>query len=56
MRYESSFAGQSINHPDPTLAAVSTCLIVLAILMLFPGDRLVGLRRMASIQAGYSAT
>jgi putative spermidine/putrescine transport system permease protein len=35
--------------PDPTLAAVSTCLIVLTILVLILCDRLVGLRRMASI-------
>jgi len=35
--------------PDPTLAAVSTCLIVLTILVLVLCDRLVGLRRMASI-------
>jgi putative spermidine/putrescine transport system permease protein len=35
--------------PDPTLAAVSTCLIVLTILVLIVCDRLVGLRRMASI-------
>ncbi|NDG48285.1 MAG: ABC transporter permease [Rhodospirillales bacterium] len=35
--------------PDPTLAAVSTCLIVLTILVLILCDRMVGLRRMASI-------
>lgn len=35
--------------PDPTLAAVSTLLIVLTILALVLCDRLVGLRRMAAI-------
>jgi putative spermidine/putrescine transport system permease protein len=35
--------------PDPTLAALSTVLIVLTILALVLCDRLVGLRRMASI-------
>jgi len=35
--------------PDPTLAAVSTCLIGLTVLVLILCDRLVGLRRMASI-------
>lgn len=35
--------------PDPTLAALSTVLIVLTILALVVCDRLVGLRRMASI-------
>lgn len=35
--------------PDPTLAAVSTLLILLTILVLFLCDRLVGLRRMASL-------
>jgi putative spermidine/putrescine transport system permease protein len=35
--------------PDPTLAAVSTMLIVLTICALFVCDRLVGLRRMAAI-------
>ncbi|MDB5373473.1 MAG: transporter permease [Belnapia sp.] len=35
--------------PDPTLAAVSTCLIGLTVLVLLLCDRLVGLRRMASI-------
>lgn len=35
--------------PDPTLAAVSTLLILLTIFVLFLCDRLVGLRRMASI-------
>jgi putative spermidine/putrescine transport system permease protein len=44
---------QLINYletsPDPTLAAVSTLLILLTVLMLVAMDRLVGLRRMASI-------
>jgi putative spermidine/putrescine transport system permease protein len=35
--------------PDPTLAALSTVLIVLTVLALLLCDRLVGLRRMASI-------
>lgn len=35
--------------PDPTLAAVSTLLILLTILLMLAMDRLVGLRRMASI-------
>jgi putative spermidine/putrescine transport system permease protein len=35
--------------PDPTLAAVSTCLIGLTILVLIVCDRLVGLRKMASL-------
>jgi putative spermidine/putrescine transport system permease protein len=35
--------------PDPTLAAVSTVLIGLTVLVLIACDRLVGLRRMASI-------
>jgi putative spermidine/putrescine transport system permease protein len=35
--------------PDPTLAAVSTVLIGLTVLVLVACDRLVGLRRMASI-------
>ncbi len=35
--------------PDPTLAAVSTLLILLTIFVLFLCDRLVGLRRMASL-------
>jgi putative spermidine/putrescine transport system permease protein len=35
--------------PDPTLAALSTVLIVLTVLALVVCDRLVGLRRMASI-------
>jgi putative spermidine/putrescine transport system permease protein len=34
-------------NPDPTIAAISTGLVVLAILALIVGDRLVGLRRMA---------
>jgi putative spermidine/putrescine transport system permease protein len=34
-------------RPDPTIAAVSTGLIVLAIVVLIIGDRLVGLRRLA---------
>jgi putative spermidine/putrescine transport system permease protein len=33
--------------PDPTIAAISTGLILLAVLALFVGDRLVGLRRLA---------
>jgi putative spermidine/putrescine transport system permease protein len=33
--------------PDPIIAAVSTCLILLAVLVLFIGDRLVGLSRLA---------
>jgi putative spermidine/putrescine transport system permease protein len=32
--------------PDPTIAAISTGLILLAVLALFIGDRLVGLRRL----------
>ena len=35
--------------PDPTLAAVSTLLILLTIFVLFLCDRMVGLRRMTSI-------
>ncbi|MBR0644551.1 ABC transporter permease [Plastoroseomonas hellenica] len=35
--------------PDPTLAAVSTLLILLTVLVLFLCDRLVGLRRMAAL-------
>jgi putative spermidine/putrescine transport system permease protein len=35
--------------PDPTLAAVSTVLVVLTIAALVLIDRLVGLRRMAAI-------
>jgi putative spermidine/putrescine transport system permease protein len=34
-------------RPDPTIAAISTGLILLAIIALIVGDRLVGLRRMA---------
>jgi putative spermidine/putrescine transport system permease protein len=34
-------------NPDPTIAAISTGLVVLAIMALIIGDRLVGLRRMA---------
>ena len=34
-------------NPDPTIAAISTGLVLLAILALIVGDRLVGLRRMA---------
>ncbi len=44
---------QLLNHlemsPDPTLAAVSTLLIALTVFVLFLCDRLVGLRRMASL-------
>ena len=35
--------------PDPTVAAVSTLIIGLTILMLIAGDRLVGLNRMAGV-------
>jgi putative spermidine/putrescine transport system permease protein len=35
-------------RPDPTIAAISALLILLAALMLVLGDRLVGLRRMAN--------
>jgi putative spermidine/putrescine transport system permease protein len=35
--------------PDPTLAAISTVLILLTILALLVCDRLVGLRRMATL-------
>lgn len=35
--------------PDPTIAAASTLLILLAVGVLFIGDRLVGLRRMADL-------
>lgn len=35
--------------PDPTIAAISTGLIVLTIIVLILGDRLVGLRRLASM-------
>lgn len=34
-------------RPDPTIAAISTGLILLAILAMIVGDRLVGIRRMA---------
>jgi putative spermidine/putrescine transport system permease protein len=34
-------------NPDPTIAAISTGLVLLAILVLILGDRLVGLRKMA---------
>jgi len=34
-------------RPDPTIAAISTCLIVLAVIVMIIGDRLVGIRRMA---------
>jgi putative spermidine/putrescine transport system permease protein len=34
-------------NPDPTIAAISTGLVVLAILVLVVGDRLVGLRKLA---------
>ncbi|WP_062227181.1 ABC transporter permease [Aureimonas frigidaquae] len=34
-------------RPDPTIAAISTCLILLATLAMIVGDRLVGIRRMA---------
>ena len=36
-------------RPDPTIAAISTGLILLTVIVLVLGDRLVGLRRMASI-------
>ena len=35
--------------PDPTLAAISTLLIALTVIVLLIGDRLVGLRRLASM-------
>ena len=35
--------------PDPTLAAVSTCLIALTVAILLLCDRLVGLRRLAPV-------
>lgn len=35
--------------PDPTIAAISTLLILLAVAVLVVGDRLVGLRRMADL-------
>ena len=34
-------------QPDPSIAAMSACLILLTIIVLFVGDRLVGLRRLA---------
>ncbi|MBC8790788.1 MAG: ABC transporter permease [Tagaea sp. CACIAM 22H2] len=34
-------------QPDPSIAAMSACLILLTIVVLFVGDRLVGLRRLA---------
>jgi putative spermidine/putrescine transport system permease protein len=33
--------------PDPTIAAISSCLILLAIVVLFIAERLVGMRRLA---------
>lgn len=33
--------------PDPTIAAISSCLILLAVLVLFVAERLVGMRRLA---------
>ncbi len=33
--------------PDPTIAAISTCLILLAIVVLFIAERMVGMRRLA---------
>ena len=33
--------------PDPTIAAISACLILLAAVVLFIAERLVGLRRLA---------
>jgi len=35
--------------PDPTIAAISTLLILLSVGVLIVGDRLVGLRRMADV-------
>lgn len=35
--------------PDPTIAAISTLLVLLAVIVLIIGDRLVGLRRMADL-------
>ena len=35
--------------PDPTIAAISTLLILLAVVVLVVGDRMVGLRRMADL-------
>jgi putative spermidine/putrescine transport system permease protein len=34
-------------NPDPTIAAISSGLVLLAILALILGDRLVGLRKLA---------
>ena len=34
-------------RPDPTIAAISTGLVLLAVLALVIGDRLVGLRKLA---------
>jgi putative spermidine/putrescine transport system permease protein len=34
-------------NPDPTIAAISSGLVMLAIVALIAGDRLVGLRKMA---------
>ncbi len=34
-------------QPDPSIAAMSSCLILLTVAVLFVGDRLVGLRRLA---------
>lgn len=36
-------------RPDPTIAAISALMILLAALALFIGDRLVGLRRLADV-------
>ncbi|MCW5238512.1 ABC transporter permease [Verminephrobacter eiseniae] len=33
--------------PDPTIAAISSCLILLAVVVLFAAERLVGMRRLA---------
>ncbi|MDB5848886.1 MAG: binding-protein-dependent transport system inner rane component [Rhodoferax sp.] len=33
--------------PDPTIAAISSCLILLAIVVLFAAERMVGMRRLA---------
>jgi putative spermidine/putrescine transport system permease protein len=33
--------------PDPTIAAISSCLILLAIIVLFVAERMVGMRRLA---------
>jgi putative spermidine/putrescine transport system permease protein len=34
-------------RPDPTIAAISAGLILLAVIVMIIGDRLVGLRRLA---------